>query len=65
MTKKICDYCGKECEKLVDRERPKDEKNYIRVGITRIGSGVNSREYDFHEDCAKEFYKYLDKFKKK
>ena len=66
MTKIICNYCDEECEEFTDLEEEEQEKkSYVRVGVTRIGSGVNEREFDLHAECAKKFYEYLDKFKKK
>ncbi len=62
----ICNYCGKECEEFADLEEEEQEaKRYVHVGVTRVGSAAYEREFDFHTACAKKFYEYLDKFKKK
>ena len=65
MTKIICDDCGKVCEEFAASEEEQEKKYHLRVAVTRIGSGTNICEFDFHADCAKKFYEYLDKFKNK
>ena len=71
MTKIICNYCGKECGDkapgvMTEKEAKEHPLVYMKIGVYRVGSGVDEREYDLHwPECTSKFYEYLDKFKKK